>query len=266
MHYDCTNISAQRKRRSFQRMLNSKIDLEDATTETLQLDENSTPEVFDIEGHLTDIRNRNYHRYKRGETKKRYVLLMLDTSGSIGKKNFELMTDTLSKLVPLFCGYTKFGIMTFGDKIQRDICFNCNQDDRRKLMATISSISYRHGPSTRSGDAIRCACNKILQRTCGYYDEDNALIDVIFITDGHSNSGENVCTATRCFNNFDGKVGVVSIGVGDNVDFDELECIKGDNAAISHIFDVGNLAGLVKLQQGVEKQLTKERKICKKCC
>ena len=214
-----------------------------------QLDKNKTPEPFDIDGHLINIRNYHHYHYRRQGTKKWYILLILDTSGSIGKANFDLMTATLSTLVPLFCGSTKFGVMTYGDKIQRDICFNCNQADRGKLFAAISSISYRDGPKTRSGDAIRCACDKILQRTCGYYDEDNALIDVIFLTDGRYNSGENICTATKCLNQFGGKASVVSIGIGDNINLDELECIKGDNAATSHIFDVENLAGLVNLQK-----------------
>ena len=42
-------------------------------------------------------------------------------------------------------------------------------------------------------------------------------------------------------------VNVISIGVGNKIDYDELECIEGDNGASSHIFDVKDLAGLKDL-------------------
>ena len=85
----------------------------------------------------------------------------------------------------------------------------------------------------------------MLSRSCGYYNEPNSITDFIFLTDGHSNHGENVCAATNCF--ADG-VKVISICIGSKIDYDELACIEGDNGGIPHIFDAKDLTGLQMLK------------------
>ena len=135
------------------------------------MDDNSVPNPFDFDGHLSAIkRNRN----KRGtSSKKRYVLFILDSSGSVTSPEFTRMKQALSSLLPLFCGNAIFGVMSYGAKLERDICFDCNQKDRIKLQRALLSIIYHNGPYTRSGDAIRCACDYMLSRKCGYYNEPN---------------------------------------------------------------------------------------------
>ena len=100
----------------------------------------------------------------------------------------------------------------------------------------------------------------MLSRSCGYYNEENSITDVVFLTDGQSNHGENVCTAANCIPQ---NVNVISIGVGNRIDYDELECIEGDNGAGSHIFDVNDLEGLKRLQERVVKHLIAGQKRCK---
>ena len=239
------------------RSLEAQPSVEVAATNEL-MDDYSVPNPFDFDGHLSAITT---HRNKRSAgSKKRYVLFILDSSGSIKSPQFTVMKEVLSDLLPLFCGNTSFGVMSYGAKLERDICFDCDQKDRVKLWQALRSIKYHNGGSTRSGDAIRCACDYMLSRDCGYLNEPNSITDVIFLTDGHSNSGENVCSATHCIP--DG-VNVISIGVGDNIDYDELECIKGDNGASSHIFDVKDLAGLKALQAAVSKFLGDNHQQCR---
>ena len=202
---------------------------------------------FDFDGHLSAITS---HRNKRlASSRRRYILFILDSSGSIGSSEFTLMKEVLINLLPLFCGNTLFGVMSYGSRLERDICFNCDQTDRFKLYQALRSIVFHNGGATRSGDAIQCACDYMLSRSCGYFNEPNSITDVIFLTDGHSNSGKDVCTAANCIP--DG-VSVVSIGVGNNIDYDELECIEGNNGGIDHIFDVSNITGLQALQKRVE--------------
>ena len=232
------------------------VDDNDATNELM--DDYSVPNPFDFDGHLSAITT---HRNKRQtNSKKRYVLFILDSSRSIGRAQFTLMKEVLSDLLPLFCGNALFGVMSYGAKLERDICFNCDQTDRGKLYQALRSIKYHKSGSTRSGDAIRCACDYMLSRSCGYFNEPNSVTDVIFLTDGHSNRGENVCSATNCIA---AGVNVISIGVGNKIDYDELECIEGDNGASSHIFDVKDLAGLKDLLAAVFKFLGDNRQQCK---
>ena len=228
-----------------------------ATTNKLK-DDYSNANPFDFDGHLSAITS---HRNKRStNSKKRYILFILDSSGSITSPQFTMMKQTLSNLLPLFCGNAIFGVMSYGAKLERNICFNCDQSDRSKLRQALRSIAFHNGPSTRSGDAIQCACDYMLSRSCGYYNEPNSITDVIFLTDGHSNRGIDVCTAANCIPH---GVNVVSIGVGNTIDYDELECIEGDNGGIPHIFDVTDLAGLQALQQRVEAHLIQSQQACK---
>ena len=83
---------------------------------------------------------------------------------------------------------------------------------------------------------------------------------MIFLTDAHSNRGEDPCTAAECFA---AGVNVISIGVGNKIDYDELECIEGDNGASSHIFDVEDLSGLKDLLAAVVKFLGNNQQQCK---
>ena len=61
-----------------------------ATTNEL-MDDYSVPNQFDFDGHLSAITT---HRNKRSvNSKKRYVLFMLDSSGSITSEQFTTMKD-----------------------------------------------------------------------------------------------------------------------------------------------------------------------------
>ena len=44
---------------------------------------------------------------------------------------------------------------------------------------------------------------------------------------------------------------MISIGIGNNIDYDELECIEGDNHPSSHIFDVEDYDDLILLKDSV---------------
>ena len=43
-----------------------------------------------------------------------------------------------------------------------------------------------------TGDAIRCACDYMLSKSCGYFNELNSITDVIFLTvmEALANCGE----------------------------------------------------------------------------
>ena len=131
---------------------------------------------------------------------------MLDTSGSIEKKIFTRMVSNLSQLVPLFCGNTKTSAMTFGSHIYHEFCFKCDVNNGQNIYAmeeAIKSIPY-HGGWTRTGEAVKCACDNILTIPCGLpkrkeYRKCPAPIDVVIITDGKSNGDLDVCEEVKCF-------------------------------------------------------------------
>ena len=222
------------------------------------LNDYSDVNSFDLDGHLSAITS---HRNNRSaNSRRRYVLFILDSSGSIGSSEFTMMKEVLANLLPLFCDNTLFGVMSYGSRLERDICFNCDQADRIKLYQALRSVVFHNGGATRSGDAIQCACDYMLSRSCGYFNEPNSITDVIFLTDGQSNSGKDVCAAAKCF--ADG-VSVVAIGIGDHVNYDELECIERNNGIAGNIFEVNSIAGLQTLQEKVVQYIIAKKVTCK---
>ena len=101
------------------------------------------PIPFDIIKHGARYRrhqNSDVNCYPNGT---RHVLFLLDTSGSIGEYDFDIMTSTLSTLVHYFCRRVKVAAMTFSDKHYIEFCFNCfdndcpGRDDARDAMKDI---------------------------------------------------------------------------------------------------------------------------------
>ena len=198
---------------------------------------NITPEPYDLDDQLKVIK-KHHHIRRRMSTccSDRYVLFVLDTSGSIGQTKFTSMVNSLSRLVPLFCKNTRVAAMTFGTDIYHEFCFDCFENDdkyRTKLRQAVSSIPY-HGGSTRTGRALKCACEEILKEKCGLpkekdYKECPGPIDVIVLTDGHSNGPLDVCQTAKCLhdqNVYD--VNTFAIGVN-NFNQAEMDCIVDQN-------------------------------------
>ena len=85
----------------------------------------SLPKQFSLKEKLSIIKA---HRPRRGtaSTTKRYVLFVLDTSGSIGEEIFNKTRDIVADFIPYFCHKNTFAVMTFGSTIYREMCFNCD--------------------------------------------------------------------------------------------------------------------------------------------
>ena len=183
-------------------------------------------------------------RYRRQTTDcqpdgTRHILFMLDTSGSVGKTEFDRMTMTLSTLVTLFCSPIKISVMTFNQEYFVEFCFNCfdntciGRGDAGKAMR---SIVYRSGATYTAG-AAKCACEFFLSGSCGLDIAANC-IDVVVITDGRSNDpARDVCTEVQCLHNRFG-VNTYAIGITNNVNQAELDCITNNslNPGQSHLF------------------------------
>ena len=196
----------------------------------------------------------------------RYVLFVLDTSGSIGPGNFEKILNVVSDIIPLFCGNISFAIMTFGDIMKQEICFNC-AINVYEIKDVIKRIRYRNGPHTRTGKAAQCACEHMLKPRCGYNDLRNTkFTDVIFITDGQSNGHINVRTATDCFNkihndNTGMDLYVFAIGIG-NVVPDELNDIVGERGNEANKFYLASFKDFEDLRNNTLTKVANQTIAC----
>ena len=166
-----------------------------------------------------------------------HILFILDTSGSIGRSNFELMTEALSKLVHRFCNPIKIAVMTFNHDRKIEFCFNCfgsSCTGRSQAKLAMSNITYRSG-GTHTGEATQCVCSNMLTSQCGFPDlsQGTRCLDVIYVTDGLSNGALNVCNEIECIYGLENTdVNVFAFGIGNfrnTRGLEELKCITRDD-------------------------------------
>jgi hypothetical protein len=203
-----------------------------------------------------------YRRQRRDNCEYQHVLFVLDTSGSIGEKNFKNITFVLSLLLPLFCSPIKVAVMTFDHEYYVQFCFDeyDNTTQGRQCIGTaISSIQYRQGPGTRwthTAGAARCVCDYMLNETCGF-DPDGCITDIVFITDGQANDPTlDVCTEINCLHNhMDINLFVIGIGIRNEM---KLECMRDNNLGRKEyrIFQFENFVHFYKEFMGVIQDLS----------
>ena len=204
------------------------------------------PIPFDFTKHRS--RYRRQSSYCDSPDSIRHVLFMLDTSGSIGSENFHMMTDSLSKLVGHFCHKIKIAVMVFNHDHYIEFCFDCFDNDctgRNNVRERMRNIQY-NGGLTHTASATQCACANVLKPRCGFDSSSTrACLDVVYITDGHSNDPDlDVCSTVECLHfipNTD--LNIFVIGIGNNVNKAELSCIarnRNRNYRANAIFRVDN--------------------------
>lgn len=229
------------------------------------IDNSITPEPYNFTKQMDTLNIHHRRRRENNICEDRYLLFMLDTSGSIGNSTFINVVSNLSTLVFYFCGNTKVAAITFGSCTYHEFCFKCDvndQSDPWKLQEAIQRIRY-HGGLTYTGEAFDSVCKNILTIPCGLpnrkdYTKCPAPIDVVVITDGKSNGILKACEEAKCLHNhafFD--INTFSIGVG-NYDLAELNCIEDlDSDDVGHIFfDLDNFDEIGELIAEVEEYLS----------
>ena len=236
---------------------------EDATYGYELLNDEVTPKEFDLDEYISYIQR--HHRLRRQSSThsgERYILYIVDTSGSIGYTGYDEVVKLLAELIPLFCGNIKVAVMSYSTEIHHEICFNCNQSDRHQLKLAVEAIRH-HSAMTHSGEAIQCACDYMLSSQCGFPTITSPPVDVIFLTDGRSNGPKKVCDATKCLNRFDSSV--FAIGIGATIDYDELYCIVGANRNNDHILtpvNIKDITALKQLRDAIILEVIEKHKIC----
>jgi hypothetical protein len=187
-------------------------------------------------------RRNSHSEYCQQPNSTRHILFILDGSGSVLRHNFENVVNTLSNLIRHFCRPVKVAAMTFSHNHYSEFCFDCfdNSMPGREAAATaMSNIPYHTG-LTHSGIATTCACNKLLNAACGFHNSEVTCLDVIYVTDGHSNDPgpvtNDVCQAVGCLHVIENVVtNVYAFGVAD-INYDELKCITQRERATNHLF------------------------------
>ena len=150
-----------------------------------------------------------------------------------------------------FCRRIKIAALTFSDEHFIEFCFNCFDNDcsgRDNARDAMRDIQYRGG-WTHTGQATQCACDIMLSPECGFPDitdidgPGEICLDVIYVTDGHSNGPQNVCQKVQCLYDLGIELTVYAFGVA-NYNATELNCITRsdpkNNSIGNTIFRVQN--------------------------
>ena len=205
---------------------------------------------FNLDEHLSQIAHTaRVRRQACGQT--RYVLFIVDTSGSIGSGVFESVKRVIADISENLCDYLKVALITYSDDINLEFCFNCNNNNRRDIKNAILRAQYRGG-FTHTTDAITCACEEILTSRCGLPQSGifTPNIDVVLLTDGHHNGPcrNNLDRELQCFH---GKSNINTFGIGiGSADHESVVKLTKGNG--DHIFRVDNFQELQDLLQAIK--------------
>ena len=200
---------------------------------------------FDLDEHLSQMAHRaRVRRQACGQT--RYVLFIVDTSGSIGSGVFETVKRVIADISETLCDYLKVALITYSSDINLEFCFNCNNNNRRDIKNAIMRARYRSG-LTHTTDAIKCACEQILTSQCGLPQSGifTPNIDVVLLTDGYHNGPcrKNLDKELQCLHG-KSNINTFGIGVGRTVHQSVVKLTKGNG---DHIFRVDNFQQLQEL-------------------
>ena len=217
-------------------------------------------EQFDLDTYLasTPLRMR---RSCHGDNDTRYVLFILDTSGSIEAPRFEAAKQAVAVIANSLCGYIKVALMSFSTARYLDFCFDCYPDEgqpRNTIRDAIMNTPYRNG-LTHTADAIKCACEHMLSPTCGPprgLQTNN--IDVVILTDGKNNGPckSKLLEVSQCLKNED-TVNIFAIAIGSGSAQTVANLVKRPD--YTHIFQVKDFTQLGLLVNAAEAAAASEK-------
>ena len=213
---------------------------------------NTAPLPFNWNEHHTRFRRQTHNC---GASNIQYILLLLDTSGSIPISEFTRMKNAISEFSALVCKPVKIAAMTFNHKFKLEFCFDCFNNTcggRNQTKNAIKGMQYRGG-WTHTAGATKCACSFLLSESCGL-PADAGCIDVVYITDGRSNDPtRRICDEVECLHNRFG-VNTYAMGIGNYIE-NELQCISSASTT-SNIFRFKTFNEFVNAMDRVIQRLT----------
>lgn len=164
------------------------------------------------------------------------IVLLIDSSKSVGSSNFQKQIDFLQDFVNRFSiGFTKtqFSVVTFATKVYNEFWLNKYQN-KSDLINAIKHISYKEGKTY-----THLALNFVTQNTFlpANGGRPNFGKIVIILTDGQSNNPSATKNAAEQLHLLGAQV--ISAGIGSGVDLLELTRIASDkqNVVVVENFD-----------------------------
>ncbi|XP_063398169.1 collagen alpha-1(XII) chain-like [Mytilus trossulus] len=192
----------------------------------------------------------------------RDLLIILDSSGSIGSGSFEIVKEQLGELLGLLCPstdpfisnkrtvYNRAALIQYSNNVVEEFDFNGNHN-LAELKAAIQSVPYQGG-NTCTGDAFYKA---IQMFTSSKGMREGTKHEVLILTDGQSNCGRTLSSVLPMLH-AKAKVFGLMIGGHSNNGKDELTSYVSQPKP-DHLFAVDNFQVLKDLLKVIKDQIDK---------
>ncbi|XP_070175722.1 uncharacterized protein [Littorina saxatilis] len=173
---------------------------------------------------------------------------VLDTSSSISHQDFEDAKKFIINTTSFFdidSGLVRVALITYADVAR----IRVNWDQSRSQVSLdnmISALNYESG-GTETAKALNLASQLFANA------RRNAVKVLVFITDGKSHDAiDTASAATQLQRSVDGGLLLLSVGVGDQVDPNELHSIASDPAC-KHTFQVASYDQIDAIREEIQR-------------
>ncbi|XP_046370541.1 collagen alpha-1(XII) chain-like [Haliotis rufescens] len=166
------------------------------------------------------------------------IVFVLDGSGSQGQANFGKELDFVSNFTKNFNigpSTVQISVVQFATSVRNEFSLKDGHSSTT-LINSISNIKWLNG-ETYTGDALNYVNRNSFQKVNG--GRDHVAKVVIVLTDGGSNHPNETAIAAKRLH--DNHINVVAIGIGSEVNKDELNTIASNS---KHVFTVPNFDAL----------------------
>ena len=157
------------------------------------------------------------------------IVFILDASGSIGDRNFDIMRDFVASIIrelDVDNGRLRVGLMTFSNFPTEQFYLN-TYSNRNAMLIAVDNIRYTRG-TTNTAAALEFARQTMFTVFRG--DRIGVPDMVVIITDGESNDGPETLIQAKLAK--EEGIHIISVGVGNWIDRYELEIMA------SHPFEI----------------------------
>jgi len=169
------------------------------------------------------------------------LVFILDSSGSVPNSSFQAMLRSVENIVSsdnftISPDDTRVALIRFSN--EADLVFDLNKhNDLNSLLQEIMLVQYDAG-GTDTAAALRLLRESSVSGVLGIRDSTSAGQVAVIITDGRSDSKEETASEAGLIHsttNFE----VIAVGVGDNIDMDELMLIAGNDGTVIQLKNFG---------------------------
>ncbi|WAR09886.1 COMA1-like protein [Mya arenaria] len=194
-----------------------------------------------------------------GYGKLRDLLIILDSSGSIGPSDFDNAKTQLSRLVGMFCptpdpfagDHQRAALLVFDHGVNEIFDFD-DMHDTNEVQAKIRSVFY-HGGGSRTDLALEYARTHMLTATKGMRFRADVKQEILLITDGISSVPAETLKEAYQLQQY-AKVYALAIGVRTPAGQNEItNCVS--SPPNRHIFSIPGFDDLKTLVDEIQRQL-----------